>query len=80
MVQLIILSLPSLVEVNLGFDNFLCFPLLILILRYVQVLYLVFPRCRVLLDGVHVERYFREKVLPGMQISLYFTYFILTYL
>jgi hypothetical protein len=30
-----------------------------------QVLYLVFPGCRVLLDGVHVERYFREKVFPG---------------
>ena len=26
---------------------------------------MVFPRCRVLLDGVHVERYFRDKVFPG---------------
>ena len=35
-----------------------------------QVLHLVFPRCRVLLDSVHVERYFREKVFPGLE-SIY---------
>ena len=33
---------------------------------YIEVLYLVFPGCRVLLDGIHVARYFREKVFPGL--------------
>ena len=32
---------------------------------YIEVLHLVFPGCRVLLDNVHVKRYFREKVFPG---------------
>ena len=41
---------------------------------YIEVLHLVFPGCRVLLDSVHVERYFRDKVFPG---NLFFLFFFL---
>ena len=37
-------------------------------LRYffiLKVMYIVFPGCRVLLDAVHVDRYFRDKVFGG---------------
>ena len=36
-------------------------------LSFFKVMYIVFPGCRVLLDAVHVERYFREKVFGGKQ-------------
>ena len=36
------------------------------------MLHILFNRCRVLLDIVHVERYFREKVFPGR--AYFYTY------
>ena len=34
-------------------------------MNFPKVLQQIFPGCLVLLDDVHVERYFREKVFPG---------------
>ena len=46
-----------------------------------KVFYIVFPGCRVLLDAVHVDRYFRDKVFGGKKIttSLYAIVFSLEF-
>ena len=33
---------------------------------YFKVIRVLFPGCIVLLDDVHVDRYFRDKVFPGI--------------